>query len=508
MTTAPCLDVDPALPGLLRQWLQCHRAGDDAGLTAALAAADVGCLHDPLVLVGALCLGGAGFASRLAAHGRETMASAEHCAVVVEAFNTLLEPPAGAADDHEAQVAAALILHFGLQASAKTLLDTVRAEFLITFGPLEDVPEAALAAMRHSQWAVALGGFMRVQQSLQDQTPRNVYGMASMCLHKLGRYVEAEDWAQRGLGPELALLAIAPVRSEAELLRQWNGRRSPVISIICPAYNHERYIESAIRGFLSQDCAHPFEILIHDDASTDGTQRIIREWQARYPNVIKPLLQTENQYSKGVRPWHLLLARAKGEFVACCEGDDFWVDPGKLRKQVGFLKAHPEYSCSAHNYYHYLETALTVRPWTQIGKNFVLSPRQLMRVHCVLWFPTLVFRRSFAELPPERELAAIGDQFLTSFLGTLGPCAYLETLCAAVRRENEFSVWSPLSKQEKERRRVKTWAALVRLHARLGQTQAVDDLTDKIRASPLDEELKTSIVEAACGPHPSTRAAA
>ena len=508
MTTTPRPAVDPALPGRLRHWLQLFQETDAPALPAALAEGGPWPLQDPACLVGALCLGGVAFASRLAAQGREAMTGDDHCAIVVEAFNNLLEPPPGAPADHESRLAAWLVEQFGLQVPAQTLLDTLRAEFLIEAGPLEDVPEAALAAMRHAHWALALRGFMRVQQALQDKTPRNVYGMAAMCLHHLGRLAEAEAWAHRGLGPELALLAIAPVRTEAELLRQWNGRRSPVISIICPAYNHERYIESAIRGFLSQDCSEPFEILIHDDASTDGTQRIIREWQARYPSIIKPLLQTENQYSKGVRPWQLLLARARGEFVACCEGDDFWVDPGKLRKQVGFLKAHPEYSCSAHNYYHYLETALIVKPWTRLGKNFVLSPRQLMRVHCVLWFPTLVFRRSFKELPPERTEVAIGDQFLTSFLGTLGPCAYFETMHAAVRRENEFSIWSPLPKMEKERRRIKTWAALVRMHARLGNAQAVDDLMDKIKASPLDEALKTTLLGAARGQQPATLAAA
>src|SRR5204862_3633855 len=102
-------------------------------------------------------------------------------------------------------------------------------------------------------------------------------------------------------------------------------------------YNHERYIDNAIRGFLSQDCAYPFEILIHDDASTDRTQDVIRHWQQRYPQLIKPVLQTENQKSKGVRPFELLLAKARGDYVATCEGDDFWVDPAKLQRQVGYL---------------------------------------------------------------------------------------------------------------------------------------------------------------------------
>ena len=508
MTPTPSTAVDPAVPGLLRQLLQQFSAADEAGARINLAQADA--LHpwsDDL-LVGALCLGGAGFAAWLVGLRHEGLSELERYGLVLDAFYAAIEPPPDAADDHEAQRAQQLIDRFELPASARTLLDTVRAEFLITAGPLEEVPEASLAAMRHQQWALALRGFQRVQHSLQARTPRNVYGMASMCLHKLGRYAEAEDWAQQGLGEQARCLQIGPVHTEAELLRQWSGRRSPVISIICTSFNHERYIEQALRGFLSQTCSFPFEILVHDDASTDGTQRIIGEWQQRYPRIIKPLLQTENQYSKGGRPFETMLARAKGEFVATCEGDDFWVDPTKLQRQVGFLKSHPEYSCSAHNYYHYLETALTVKPWTRVGRDFVLSARQLMGVVTVLWLPTLVFRKTFSALPPERNQAAIGDQFITSYLGTLGRCMYFETLHAAVRRENEFSLWSPLPQVQKERMRVKTWSALVCLHERLGQQQAVADLMAKIDASTLEPSVRAEMLAHARRQQPATLTAA
>jgi Glycosyl transferase family 2 len=487
---------DLSLPALLRQLLQQFKAEDDAGQRATLHAIGSQRSAAARTVVGALCLGGAGFAARLVAHGHDALTPDDHLALVLDAFCTVVDAPPDAPDDHERRVAEQLIADFELPASAQALLDTARAEFLIAAGPLEQVPEAALAAMRHSQWELALRGFVRVQQALHDKAPRNAFGMAALCLHKLGRYAEAEVWANQGLGDLQALLAIGPVHSEAGLLRQWSGRRSPVVSILCTAFNHERYIESAIRGFLSQAGPYPFEILIHDDASTDGTQQIIREWQQRYPNVIRTVLQTENQYSKGGRPFEILLAQARGEFVATCEGDDFWVDPHKLQRQVGFLKANPDFSCSAHNYYHYLEAGLTVKPWTRMGRNFVLSRRQLMGLVTVLWLPTLVFRRTFSVLPPERGLAAIGDQFLTSYLGTQGRCMYFETVLGAVRRENEFSIWSPLPKAEKERRRVKTWAALVRMHERMGNTDAVTDLMAKVTASPLDPQAKTDLLDA------------
>jgi len=101
-----------------------------------------------------------------------------------------------------------------------------------------------------------------------------------------------------------------------------------------------------------QDCDFAFEVLIHDDASTDGTQDIIKEYQEKYPDIIKPIFQQENQYSKGTRGMNILynFPRAVGKYIALCEGDDYWTDPLKLQKQVDYLERHPEYVLSCHNY--------------------------------------------------------------------------------------------------------------------------------------------------------------
>lgn len=128
------------------------------------------------------------------------------------------------------------------------------------------------------------------------------------------------------------------------------SRSRPLVSICCITYNHAPYIRSALDGFLMQQTDFTYEILIHDDASTDGTALIIREYAARYPHIIKPILRQENQYQRGISNISIFnFPRAAGRYIAMCEGDDYWTDPGKLQKQVEYLKSHPDCSLCFHS---------------------------------------------------------------------------------------------------------------------------------------------------------------
>lgn len=128
----------------------------------------------------------------------------------------------------------------------------------------------------------------------------------------------------------------------------------PMVSISCITYNHAPYIRECLDGFMMQKTNFAFEVLIHDDASTDGTADIIREYEAKYPDIIKPIYQTENQYSKGISPSASFnFPRAKGKYIALCEGDDYWTDPFKLQKQVDFLESHPDYVMCSTCYTEY-----------------------------------------------------------------------------------------------------------------------------------------------------------
>jgi len=147
----------------------------------------------------------------------------------------------------------------------------------------------------------------------------------------------------------------------------------PLVSINCLTYNHAPYIRQCLDGFVMQKTDFPIEVLIHDDASTDETADIIREYEQKYPDIIKPIYQKENQYSKGIlisKTYNY--PRAQGKYIAICEGDDYWTDPLKLQKQVDFLENNPEYGMCYTKVRVYSQKLKKILKGTW-GKEFGLS---------------------------------------------------------------------------------------------------------------------------------------
>lgn len=128
--------------------------------------------------------------------------------------------------------------------------------------------------------------------------------------------------------------------------------KQPLVAIKCPVYNHEPYLRDCLEGFVMQQTNFPFVAIVHDDASTDNSAAIIREYAEKYPDIIKPIYEIENQYSKHDgsvgRIMDAAIETTGAKYVAMCEGDDYWTDPLKLQKQVDFMEANPEYSMCFH----------------------------------------------------------------------------------------------------------------------------------------------------------------
>lgn len=141
--------------------------------------------------------------------------------------------------------------------------------------------------------------------------------------------------------------------TQEEVMQTWKkgSPDEPIISIESLAYNHELYIEQTLDGILRQKTEYAFEVIIHDDASIDDTAKIIKRYVEKFPLIIKPIFQTENQYSKpDVTFDDIMIPRLMGRYIAYCECDDYWIDELKLQKQVKFLEDNPDYGMCYTNF--------------------------------------------------------------------------------------------------------------------------------------------------------------
>lgn len=128
-----------------------------------------------------------------------------------------------------------------------------------------------------------------------------------------------------------------------------------LVSIRCTTYNQEKYIGKCLEGFISQVTNFRFVAIVHDDASKDNTAGIIRQYAEKYPDIIVPIYETENQYSKKDGSLYKIMDRAcTGKYIATCEGDDYWEDPYKLQKQVDYMESHPECNL-VHTRFNYVD---------------------------------------------------------------------------------------------------------------------------------------------------------
>ena len=150
---------------------------------------------------------------------------------------------------------------------------------------------------------------------------------------------------------------------EDVIISGWR-EKSCIVSICCLSFNHEKYIEECLKSILLQKTDFGFEILLHDDASTDKTQAIIKKYVDQYPRIIKPILQAENQRSKlksGMNP-KFNYPRAQGKYISFCEGDDYWSDSNKLQKQVEILDKNPKVGCVISDYDKFIQNESKIKP--------------------------------------------------------------------------------------------------------------------------------------------------
>jgi glycosyltransferase involved in cell wall biosynthesis len=206
------------------------------------------------------------------------------------------------------------------------------------------------------------------------------------------------------------------------------------VSIICNTYNHERYIRQCLNGFLIQEADFEYEILIHDDASADGTAAIIKEYERDNPKI-KGVYQNVNQLSNGFSIMTFQIQRAKGKYIAICEGDDYWTDPHKLDKQVALMESEPEYGMCYTQCKYYFQDRDEFSKRT-IGGTFT-SFRDIMLNYYIPTASVMVrkdlLERYYSETREERKKWIIGD-YPKALWFALNSKIYASSECTTVYR--------------------------------------------------------------------------
>ncbi len=214
----------------------------------------------------------------------------------------------------------------------------------------------------------------------------------------------------------------------------------PLLTICCTTYNQENYIEQTLEGFYLQKTNFPIEIQIHDDASTDATQEILKRHAEKDPRI-KLILQTENKYSQHVMPWwHYSFPQAQGKYIALCEGDDYWTDPLKLQKQVDFLESHSDYVISWTNYKIFNGRSFDSNSFNHKLENTTIDLNNIFSPYCTLTL-TAVFKKEVLDLDLLKTFKQSKDNSLYILLLLKGKGVYMD-FESAVYRVHEGGVFS------------------------------------------------------------------
>ena len=222
---------------------------------------------------------------------------------------------------------------------------------------------------------------------------------------------------------------------------------TPLVSICCAAYNQAEYIRATLEGFVMQKTDFPFEIVIHDDASTDGTADIIREYEKKYPELIKPEYEVSNQFGTG-KVYNI--PRAKGTYIAMCEGDDYWTDSLKLQMQVDYMEKHSDCSLCCHHVdiYNQITKEFDCNNIKE-GDSYGFKFRNEDRLHLGWFFhmASVMFRRDCLDAKYLSQFKYLRDIHLFYSLLTKGYGYYFKR-SMGVYRINKGGIWGAIENEK------------------------------------------------------------
>lgn len=234
---------------------------------------------------------------------------------------------------------------------------------------------------------------------------------------------------------------IAP-KKEEEIIKHWKYTDKIYTSVICITFNQELYIRDAIDSFLAQETEYKFEIIIHDDVSTDSTRDILKDYQKQYPSIIKLILQDTNQFSININmPFKHAFEMAEGEYIAPCEGDDCWCDCKKLDLQINALTELPNVGLCFHP--AYVSEAETIKNikynYSSESMRFTLNDMIYMGGGGCATSSLMMRRSTIQSLPSWFFTAHVGDVYLQIISSINGGALYLPSPMCVYRKLSDGS---------------------------------------------------------------------
>ena len=220
------------------------------------------------------------------------------------------------------------------------------------------------------------------------------------------------------------------------------------VSVLCATFNHEDYLRQTLDSFVAQKTDFPFEVLVNDDASTDHTAEILREYADRYPDIIRPFYQDENLYSRRMNVYDLVFfPAARGKYIALCEGDDYWNDPEKLQRQADWLDIHPEYSACVHNSIGKFSDQPDRVLFAQDGDRDIPFEQVINGMSHAYHTSSILARREFILNPPDYRNVAYEKGYFTDYaigvrLCLEGKVRFLDRCMSVYRIGSNPSAWS------------------------------------------------------------------
>ena len=235
----------------------------------------------------------------------------------------------------------------------------------------------------------------------------------------------------------------------------------PVVSVFNWAYNHAGFIRASIDSILMQETTFPVEIIIHDDASTDGTTEIIREYESKYPQLFRNIIQTENQWSQNKSVVAPMFIAPRGELIALAHGDDYWNSGNKLQVQVNYLLKNSSCSCCFHLAHVVNAAGTTVEICSfRPNRNSYKTKECLLELGKQYATNSMLFRRTALSTTPQWMREEFSDAFMELQLSRHGSIDFID-LTLSSYRIHESGVWSRLSHEQRLREQLRRYKMLL-----------------------------------------------